>query len=369
MKIVICLPTYNERENIEAVIKAIFEQQAERRDDELNILVIDDNSPDGTADIVRSLQKNFDKLHLITGKKEGLGAAYIRGFSFARKELKADIVMEMDADFSHDPADIPRMLEPLKNDTSFVIGSRYVKGGSVPDNWGVFRTLNSRFGNIFARFIAGLGKVKDCTAGFRSIKSSLIDKIDLNDLGVKGYAFQIALLARAINAGAVIQEIPVNFTDRQYGTTKMSLTDILEFMINCWWIRIGKLKTFLQFSLVGTFGVLVNLGSFSLLYNLLGINKFLASPIAIEISILSNFFLNNIWTFGDKKAEDIIPVRGLKFNLVSFLSLGISYGTFVLLMATIPDIVPQLAQALGIVPATLVNYFMNSYWTFKERKI
>jgi dolichol-phosphate mannosyltransferase len=349
MKIVICLPTYNERENIEAVIKAIFEQQAERRDDELNILVIDDNSPDGTADIVRSLQKDFDKLHLITGKKEGLGAAYIRGFRFARKELKADIVMEMDADFSHDPADIPRMLEPLKDDTSFVIGTR--------------------FGNIFARLIAGLWKVKDCTAGFRSIKSSLIDKIDLNDLGVKGYAFQIALLERAINAGAVIREIPVDFTDRQYGKTKMSLKDILEFMMNCLLIRIGKLKTFLQFSLVGTSGVLVNLGSFSLLYNLLGINKFLASPIAIEISILSNFFLNNTWTFGGKKTEDMMPVRGLKFNLVSFLSLGISYGTFVLLMANVPDIVPQIAQALGIIPATLVNYFINFHWTFKERKI
>lgn len=369
MKIVICLPTYNERDNIEAVIRSIFEQQDEQKNDEINILVIDDNSPDGTANIVRSLQRNFDKLHLITGKKAGLGAAYIRGFHFARKELNADIIMEMDADFSHDPTDIPRMLEPLRDGASFVIGSRYVPGGSVPDDWGVYRILNSRFANIFARFIAGLWEVKDCTAGFRSIKSSLLDKIDLSDLGVKGYAFQIVLLEQAINAGAVIQEIPVNFTDRKHGKTKMSLKDILEFMKNCLLIRMRKLKTFFRFSLVGMSGVLVNLGSFSLLYNLVGINKFLASPIAIEASIVSNFFLNNIWTFGGKKTETTLAIRGLKFNFVSLLSLGISYGTFVLLMANVPDMIPQLAQALGIIPATLANYFINFHWTFKEREI
>jgi len=369
MKIVICLPTYNERENIERVITAIFEQQCYLNGDEINTLVIDDNSPDGTADIVRSLQTDFDKLHLITGRKEGLEAAYIRGFHFARTKLKADIVLEMDADLSHDPADIPRMIEPLTDDADFVIGSRYVQGGSVPDNWGVFRRLNSRFGNIFARFVAGLWKVKDCTTGFRSMKGSLIDKIDLSDLGVKGYAFQIALLERAIRAGAVIREIPVDFTDRQLGTTKISLTDILEFMVNCLWIRMGQLKTFLRFCLVGTSGVVVNLGSFSLLYNFLGLNKFLASPIAIEISILSNFFLNNSWTFGGRNRDDALSVRGLKFNLVSLLSLGVSYGTFVLIMKNVPDMIPQLAQAIGIIPATLVNYFMNAYWTFRERKV
>jgi dolichol-phosphate mannosyltransferase len=369
MKITICLPTYNERHNIEALISAIFQQQTELKDHEKNILVIDDNSPDGTANIVRSLQRSFDKLHLITGKKEGLGAAYIRGFRFALKELKADIVMEMDADFSHDPTDIPRMLEPLSDGTSFVIGSRYVPGGSVPDDWGFYRVLNSQCANIFARFVAGLWKVNDCTAGFRSIKSSLLDKIDLSDLGVKGYAFQIVLLERAINAGAVIQEIQVNFTDRKYGNTKMSLKDILEFMMNCWLIRMRKLETFFRFSMVGMSGVLVNLGSFSLLYNLLGISKFLASPVAIEISIVSNFLLNNIWTFGGKKTEDKLLIRRLKFNFVSLLSLGISYGTFVLLMTKVPDMIPQLAQALGIIPATLVNYFMNFHWTFKEREI
>ena len=164
----------------------------------MHVLVVDDHSPDGTADAVRELMATYPNLHLITGEKEGLGAAYIRGMTYALQELRAEAVMEMDADFSHKPADVPRLLAALDEGADFVIGSRYVPGGSIPENWGRLRQAISRWGNIFARYLAGLYRVKDCTAGFRAIRGSLLKRIDFSSLKVQGYAFQIALLNQAM---------------------------------------------------------------------------------------------------------------------------------------------------------------------------
>ena len=169
MKIVIILPTYNEKDNIRLLIPALWKQFAELKH-EMHVLVVDDHSPDGTADAVREMMATYPNLHLITGEKEGLGAAYIRGMTYALKELQAEAVMEMDADFSHKPADVPRLLAALDEGADFVIGSRYVPGGSIPENWGRLRQAISRWGNIFARYLAGLYRVQDCTAGFRAIR-------------------------------------------------------------------------------------------------------------------------------------------------------------------------------------------------------
>lgn len=157
--------------------------------------------------------------------------------------LNADIVMEMDADFSHKPEDVPRLISALDQKTDFVIGSRYVKGGKIPDNWSFTRKMNSKWGNIFARYITGLHEIRDCTAGFRAIRSSIIKKMDLSNLKVQGYAFQIALLHQAIVHGAIVHEIPVEFVDRTRGETKLSFSDIFEFIINAWWIRLVSIKT------------------------------------------------------------------------------------------------------------------------------
>jgi len=364
MKIVVILPTYNERENIVLMVRAL---QAEFRaiPHDLHILVVDDNSPDGTADSVRSEASSWQNLHLITGTKAGLGAAYIRGMNHAINELKADAVMEMDADFSHKPEDVPRLIEGLDRGADFVIGSRYVPGGKIPDDWSFFRRMNSKWGNVFARYVAGMYQVRDCTAGFRAIRASIIKKIDPDTLKVKGYAFQISLLHEAILNHAKVKEVPVEFVDRTRGETKLGLSDIVEFMLNAWWIRFERSKTFLNFSAVGAIGVVVNLVSFTMLLKL-GMNKFLASPLAIEVSIITNFLLNNYWTFSQRDMNDKIHIRGLKFNAVSFVALAVSYSTFLLLSALDPSGIPQVHQALGIIPATLINYFLNSYWTFKE---
>jgi dolichol-phosphate mannosyltransferase len=364
MKTVIIVPTFNEHGNIAALISALLDQ-FKRLQHDLHILVVDDDSPDGTADVVRGLQTDNDKVHLLTGRKAGLGVAYIRGMDHAINVLQADLVFEMDADFSHKPEDIPRLISEIEAGADFVIGSRYVPGGSVPKTWNLVRRLNSMWGNLAARYIAGIPQIRDCTAGFRAIRSSLLRRIDFNDLRVQGYAFQVALLHAAVEQGGKIREIPVNFIDRKKGESKLRFSDILEFAFNVWWIRLQSSRTFIKFAIVGTSGVLVNLGFFTL-FLMLEINKYIASPIAIELSIIWNFLLNNYWTFRWRKTSSRTRIRGLKFNLVSILALGLSYGTFVILSIAFPDIMPQIHQLIGIVPATLVNYFLNTYWTFRH---
>jgi len=250
----------------------------------------------------------------------------------------------------------------------FVIGSRYVKGGSIPENWGFIRRLISLGGNIVARFVAGIYRVRDCTAGFRAIRTSVLRDIDLSRLRVQGYAFQVALLHAAVTDGAKVVEVPVDFVDRTQGMSKLGLSDIIEFVENAWWIRFQSSRIFIKFAIVGATGVVVNLGIFTLLLEM-GMNKFLASPIAIEISIVTNFLFNNYWTFRWRKTKDRIRIKGLKFNAVSLASLGVSYATFVAFSAAFPALPPQVAQLVGIIPATLVNYFLNSYWTFKHAEV
>jgi len=227
------------------------------------------------------------------------------------------------------------------------------------------RRLNSRYGNVVARYVAGIYRVKDCTAGFRAIRGSLLRQINLRNLRVQGYAFQVALLYEAVIRSAVICEVPVSFIDRTFGESKLGLKDIMEFLFNAWWIRVRSAGTFIKLLLVGAAGVIVNLGFFTLLLKM-GINKYLASPIAIQISIVSNYFLNNYWTFRWRITADSIQVRGVKFNLVSLASLGISYMAFILLSVSFPHVHPVLVQFLGIIPAIGINYLGNSYWTFRQ---
>jgi len=364
LKLVIVLPTYNERENILALIP-VLQETLRAVPYESHILVVDDNSPDGTADAVRSLMHEHRNVQLITGEKRGLGAAYIRGMQHALAVLGADVVVEMDSDFSHDPADLPRLLKTLDSPADFVIGSRYVPGGSIPSSWGWQRRANSRLGNIVARYVAGLYRVHDCTAGFRAIRSSVLRQIDFGSLRVKGYAFQIALLHRAVGLGAQVAEVPVHFVDRKVGESKLGISDIVEFLVNAWWIRLWTARTFIKFCIVGATGVGVNLAAFAALLAW-GSNPYVASPLAVEVSILWNFLLNNAWTFRYRPKAEHIGVRGLKFNVISLASLAVTFGTFVTLSKLLPQLPLLVDQLAAILPTTAINYFLNSYWTFKS---
>lgn len=240
MRVVLIIPTYNERENILALIEALEEPFRSLAPRDLRILVVDDSSPDGTGEVVREAMASHPNLFLLTGEKRGLGAAYVRGIEHALRQLGADAVFEMDADFSHRPEDVPRLLGRLEEGFDFVIGSRYVRGGTVPKEWGLLRRANSFAGNFVARHVAGIRGVRDCTAGFRAIRSALLSRIDLKELEARGYAFQIALLSRAQQLGAKIDEVPVHFLDRTKGQSKLGVRDLVEFVFEALRIRIKK---------------------------------------------------------------------------------------------------------------------------------
>jgi dolichol-phosphate mannosyltransferase len=211
------LPTYNEAENIEAVVRAVLPQLA-RASSEHRLLVVDDSSPDGTGAIADGLAAEHDAVEVLhRGGKEGLGRAYIAGFRRAL-EGGAELVLEMDADFSHDPADVPRLIAAA-GDADLVLGSRYVEGGGV-EGWELHRRLLSRGGCFYARTILGV-PVRDLTGGFKCFRRKVLETLDLDDVQADGYGFQIEMTYRTLKAGFHVKEIPIVFHERRAGASKM----------------------------------------------------------------------------------------------------------------------------------------------------
>lgn len=251
LRTVIVTPTYNEKENIGILLNKIIEVNQRSLNSEILVLVVDDSSPDGTGKIVEEYSKRYNNIFLYTQKtKGGLGKAYIEGFKYAINKLNADCVVEMDADLSHNPDDLHRLSYAIQTGGDFVIGSRYVPGGSIPEEWPFIRKLNSKIGNWVARNIAGLKGIKDCTSGYRAIKASIIKNIDLNKLGVKGYSFQMNLLHAAYKNKARIIEVPITFIDRIHGYSKLRFSDIKEFVLNAFYLRFPGLKKVWHFFLL-----------------------------------------------------------------------------------------------------------------------
>jgi dolichol-phosphate mannosyltransferase len=218
----VIIPTYNEAENIELAVRKVLDASVDT-----DILVIDDGSPDGTAKIVEKIANTDDRVHLMTRSgKLGLGTAYLAGFRYAM-ERGYEYVLEMDADLSHDPADIPRFQKALLDHADVVIGSRYAFGGASVLNWPKKRLLLSYGGNIFARLVTGV-PVYDMTAGFKAFKIDVLKSIDLNSIRSNGYAFQVEMNVRAYRRGFKIVEIPIVFTERQGGKSKMSKKIVFE---------------------------------------------------------------------------------------------------------------------------------------------
>ncbi|MEE4215580.1 MAG: polyprenol monophosphomannose synthase [Bacteroidales bacterium] len=211
----VIIPTYNEKENIESIIDAVSSLGVH-----FDIMVIDDNSPDGTGDIVRGLQEKYKNLKLIEREEKlGLGTAYIKGFKWAL-EQGYDIIYEMDADFSHNPKDLERLYRECMDGVDLAIGSRYISGVNVV-NWPLGRVLMSYMASIYVRLITGM-KIKDTTAGFKAYKREVLETIDLDNIRSRGYAFQIEMKFTTWKFGFRVKEIPIIFTERQEGASKMS---------------------------------------------------------------------------------------------------------------------------------------------------
>lgn len=234
MKKLIVIPTYNERENIKRIIPLI--KNADRT---FNILVVDDNSPDGTAKAVKQMMKRDRTIHLLERPgKMGLGTAYVEGFKYALKK-KFDLIFEMDADFSHDPKYLPDFLREIqKND--LVIGSRYVNGISVV-NWPLRRLMLSYFASWYVRFITGL-PLRDATSGFKCYRRKVLEAIDLDNIHSDGYSFQIEMHHKAWKRGFKLKEIPIIFVDRHAGSSKMSQRIVHEAIWIVWKLRLGIIK-------------------------------------------------------------------------------------------------------------------------------
>jgi len=215
----VCLPTYNERENLEKMVRALGEQY-------VRVLIADDNSPDGTGQIADRLAKELDYVDVLhRPHKEGIGPAYIAAFRRAL-ETDTELILEMDCDFSHDPADVPRLVAACTKGADVALGSRYVRGGGTR-NWGLLRRIVSWGGSFYARIILGL-PIHDLTGGFKCFRRAVLESLDLDAVHSKGYAFQIELTYRAVRRGFHVVEVPIVFVDRTEGTSKMSRSIFLE---------------------------------------------------------------------------------------------------------------------------------------------
>jgi dolichol-phosphate mannosyltransferase len=216
--VTVCLPTYNERENLERMVRVLGEHG-------VSVLVIDDNSPDGTGELADRLARELPHVRVIhRERKEGLGPAYLAGFRQALAD-GSDLILEMDCDFSHDPADLPRLIAATEG-ADLALGSRYVPGGAVR-NWGVIRRAVSAGGSLYARLLLGVG-VRDLTGGFKCYRRAVLETIDLDAITSKGYAFQIETTYRTLRAGFRVVEVPITFVDREEGGSKMSKAIVLE---------------------------------------------------------------------------------------------------------------------------------------------
>ena len=225
LRAMVCVPTYNERDNVEPLVRALGGVLDLARD---RVLVIDDNSPDGTGEIADRLAAELPWVFVLhRERKEGIGAAYLAGFALALA-AGAELVLEVDCDFSHDPADVPRLIAACASGADLALGSRWVEGGGT-ENWGLGRRIVSRGGSLYARLVLGVG-IRDLTGGFKCFRREVLEGIDLDAITTRGYGFQIEGTYRALRAGFRVAELPITFVDRRVGESKMTSGIVLEAM-------------------------------------------------------------------------------------------------------------------------------------------
>lgn len=336
---VIVIPTYNEADNIGKMIEYLntktFPNIVAKKGDlteswDMKILVVDGNSPDGTGKIVEKESKKYNNTYLLTEtSKDGIGAAYLKGFKYAIDKLKADFVFEFDGDFQHPPETIPLMLKAMEEGYDYVIGSRKIKGGSNPKGWGFKRVFFSEVGGLVARFIMffpfkNFFKVTDPTTGLKVTRvKGFIDKMDLDWKGdrllTKSFGYKLQLLFETLKMGAKFKEVPLKFHVRNAGESKIeakTAKDIFRVAVLLRW-NDELTKRFLKFGIVGFIGFIIN--AFFLNF----FSNFMSAPwpwtLSAEVSIVSNFTLNNLWTFKSRQisGQEKLIKKFLEFNLSS----------------------------------------------------
>jgi len=385
---VVVIPTYNEASSIGEMIDFLFTKTfPEIKDWNMNVLVVDDTSPDGTYKVVQGLQKKYKNLHLSLSKeKAGIGGAYVRGFKYAMSELKADVVIEFDGDFQHPPQTIPVILKEIDNGYDYVLGSRKIKGGSNPKGWGFKRVFFSEFGGFTARFILffpfkNFWKITDPTTGLKASRvKGFVDTMDMDHLYSRSFAYKLEFLFKMVLLGAKVKEIPLQFGLRESGASKIepqTAKDILKTVIKLRW-HDPFVQKFLKFGVVGGLGFVINFSLFrvfkgtfkDLPYNISIIN-WIANALAAEISIVSNFTWNNLWTFSKEKITSISQLikKFVTFNLSSVVSGIIIPSTFVSVMTyLLGDKWSSIYLIVGIFVITIpLNWFIYNKIIWKKK--
>ena len=309
MKIFVVPATYNEKDNIEKFITTLEEEVFPKiKDHEMYILVADDFSPDGTGEIVKTLVKKYKNLGINQGERKGLGAAYLRTMGYAIEKLGADVVVSIDADFQFDPHDLPKFIEKLDKGYDMVIQTRYSEGGSIPNNWPPQRKLFSIVANLFVRIVFMRLSVHDWTGRFRAIKKEVFLKVQAEMHEYNGYIFQIAFLHKAVRNGFKIGEVPLHFSDRTLGSSKIAalgyIIDVVKFVLLT---RIKEVMggSFGKFLIVGGIGFVINAVLYEVLVNTTHLPIALSNIIAAQFAIFSNYNLNNLWTFKNEKSKTL----------------------------------------------------------------
>ena len=334
-KAIIIIPTYNEKENITKLVSVLEEEIFPKiKNYEMFILVADDLSPDDTGDEVKKLMKKWSNIDLSVGKKNGLGAAYIRGMTYAIEKMNGDVLFEMDADFSHDPHKIPEFLKIMDEGYDFVLGTRYSGGGSIPSDWGFLRKTYSIVGNFVVRAILMRFSVHDWTGGYRAIKKEVFLKEKEKLKPYTGYTFQVAFLHMALQDGFKAAEVPIHFPDRTKGESKITsgqyIKNLLTYVITARLQEIifGKFGKFL---VVGGIGFILNAIVLQVLVQYGNWHPASANLVGASLAIFSNYNFNNLWTFKEKKTT---TVWSYVKKLVGFYASS-SFGVVVIQTGTI----------------------------------
>jgi dolichol-phosphate mannosyltransferase len=376
MKVVVIIPSYNEKENVAEMIQALAKVFPTIKKHQMQVLYVDGNSPDGTANEIRKYQKKYSWLHLLVEtKKEGLGMAYAKAMRYAMDKLKPDWLMEMDGDFQHPPADIPRLVAEIDHGYDYILGSRYVQGGSIPKEWSLERKFLSVVGNLVARVLLIVPQIHDVTGGFKLSKvRGFMDEFDFDKLLSRSFAYKIHLLFYMVQKGAKVKEVPFAFGNRTSGESKIIKNEMQETLRVIFKLQIKnpKIQRFLKFGVVGVIGLTIQTAFFELF----GVFTNVFSPqvstaIGGELAIISNFILNNIWTFREYKVIGIkVFLKFLQFNLSSLVALTIQFvilgiGQFV---ARGDKLIIQLFYFGAILIVLVVNFYIYNTFIWKTSK-
>ena len=373
-KVVIVMPAYNEAENITKMVDELFDVEFPKIEGaEMHLLVVDDFSPDGTGDIVKEKMKKYANLHILQKEKEGLGWAYIRGFQYAIEKLGADAVMEMDADFQHPPRFVKPMVDAYLAGADYAIGSRYIKGGSVPKEWAMSRKAVSFFGNLFIRLVLVKPKLHDLTTGFRLTRvKGVLDKIDLNNLmEPTRFAYKVDLLYQSVKNSKKVVEVPLEFAPRVLEKSKFNPKEMIATFRVAIILGIKDKIRFIKFGTVGFLGFMVNF-LFIRVFRGMAFPETLVWLFATELAIINNYVLNNIWTFKEAKIAGIknTVYKFIQFNVTSAGALAIQSIFGPIGVRLIGERFDWLVLALVVVLMVLpYNYLMYNLVIWKTWKL